>query len=232
MQCVRSITTAVVLLVSGTLVLGYAQQDQKKERQGKPEARHSTPHKPASTEAKPQHSQSPPQHQQVRGREPQGPPQRRVVQEQKIDQAQEARRAEHRRVRQQAAKWQNERAWARQGAWRGGGTWRKNRAQHWEAEHRTWAQRGGYGGYHISPATFKLHFGSQHPFRMRGRPTIYLGYPRFVYGGFSFLLVDPWPESWADNWYAEDDVYVDYDDGYYLVNRRFPNFRLAVMVVL
>jgi hypothetical protein len=43
-----------------------------------------------------------------------------------------------------------------------------------------------------------------------------MGYPRFQYGGFSFMLVDPWPEYWAEDWYDTDDLYIDYDDGYYL----------------
>jgi hypothetical protein len=70
---------------------------------------------------------------------------------------------------------------------------------------------------------------------MHNRPAIYMGYPRFSYGGFSFLLVDPWPEYWAENWYDTDDVYVDYDDydnGYYLYNRRHPNVRLAITVIM
>ena len=97
--------------------------------------------------------------------------------------------------------------------------------RHWESDHRTWAQRGGYGGYYIPQDRFSLYFGSQHWFRMHSRPTIYMGYPRFSYGGFSFLLVDPWPEYWAENWYDTDDVYIDYDDGYYLYNRRYPGVR-------
>jgi len=63
-------------------------------------------------------------------------------------------------------------------------------------------------------------------------PSIYMGYPRFSYGGFSFMLVDPWPEYWAQNWYDTDDVYIDYDNGYYLYNRRYPDVRLAVTVAL
>jgi hypothetical protein len=62
---------------------------------------------------------------------------------------------------------------------------------------------------------------------------MYLGYPRFEYGGYSFLLVDPWPEYWSDNWYASDDLYVDYDnDGYYLFDRNYPQVRLAVTIAL
>jgi hypothetical protein len=68
-----------------------------------------------------------------------------------------------------------------------------------------------------------------------GSPTIYMGYPRFSYGGFSFMLLDPWPEYWAENWYSNDDVYIDYDyddGGYYLYNRRYTDVRLALMVVM
>jgi hypothetical protein len=131
--------------------------------------------------------------------------------------------------------WQEQRGWLQQGGWQGRGTWQQGRAQRWESEHRTWAQRGGYGGYFIPQARFSLYFGSQHWFRMHNRPAIYMGYPRFSYGGFSFLLVDPWPEYWAENWYDTDDVYVDYDDydnGYYLYNRRHPNVRLAITVIM
>jgi hypothetical protein len=44
----------------------------------------------------------------------------------------------------------------------------------------------------IPQATFGLSFGSGHFFHL-GIPAMYLGYPRFSYGGFSFLMVDPWP---------------------------------------
>jgi hypothetical protein len=67
---------------------------------------------------------------------------------------------------------------------------------------------------------------------MNAMPAIYMGYPRFQYGGFSFLLLDPWPEYWAENWYQTDDVYIDYDNGYYLCNRRYPDVRLAITVAL
>jgi hypothetical protein len=59
-----------------------------------------------------------------------------------------------------------------------------------------------------------------------------MGYPRFRYNGFSFLLLDPWPEYWAESWYSSDDVYIDYDDGYYLYNRRHPSVRLAITVLM
>jgi hypothetical protein len=129
--------------------------------------------------------------------------------------------------------WQQQRGWLQQGGgWQGHATFQQDRAQHWDSDHRTWAQRGGYGGYYIPQDRFSLYFGSQHFFRLRSLPAIYQGYPRFDYGGFSFLLLDPWPEYWADNWYATDDVYVDYDDGYYLYDRSYPQVRLAIMIAL
>ena len=63
-------------------------------------------------------------------------------------------------------------------------------------------------------------------------PTIYMGYPRFEYGGFSFLLVDPYPEAWPLDWFDTDDLYIDYDNGYYLYDRRYPGVALAVTVVM
>lgn len=46
------------------------------------------------------------------------------------------------------------------------------------------------------------------------------------------MMVDPWPEYWSNNWYSSDDLYVDYDDGYYLYNCRYPGTRIAIAVVL
>ena len=129
------------------------------------------------------------------------------------------------------------RGWQQQQGWRGGGgwqehrTWQEHRAHHWESDHRNWAQRGGYGGAFIPQRHFYGRFGYEHAFRIN-RPTIYMGYPRFRYGGYGFIFVDPWPEYWADDWYQNDDVYIDYDDGYYLHNPRYPGVSIAISVVL
>ena len=62
---------------------------------------------------------------------------------------------------------------------------------------------------------------------------IYDGYPQFRYGGYNFLIVDPWPAYWDDGWYESDDLYISYDgDGYYLHNRRYPEVALAVVATL
>lgn len=136
------------------------------------------------------------------------------------------------RAAETARAWQSRDTW-RRGAWPAHSSWREHRAQHWERDHRSWAQRGGYGGYRIPEPQFVSRFGDRHPFRIGSRPVIYQGYPRFRCGGYWFLMVDPWPEFWVDDWYLTDEVYVDYyGDGYYLVNPRYPGIRVAITVFL
>jgi hypothetical protein len=131
-----------------------------------------------------------------------------------------------------ARAWQGRDTW-RRNAWPARATWREHRAEHWERDHRTWAQRGGYGGYRIPEPQFVSRFGVSHPFLIGTRPVIYQGYPRFRCGGYWFLIVDPWPEFWVDDWYMADRVYIDYyGDGYYLVNPRYPGIRIAITVFL
>jgi hypothetical protein len=143
--------------------------------------------------------------------------------------AQQAR--EPQRSKQQALAWQNQRGWQQNGGWQGHSSWQQDRSHDWQHDHRNWAQRGGYGGYFIPQSIFNLHFGTQHYFRISSQPVMYEGYPRFDYGGFSFILVDPWPDNWPDNWYAVDDLYIVYDNGYYLYNRQYPGPGLAISVV-
>jgi len=194
----------------------------------------------------PQQQQQPQRAQQPRQRDQQQPQQQQQPQraeqprqrdQQQPQQQQQPQRAQQnyqpqQRSQQQARSWQQQKGWQRQGAWQGGSSWQQDRARNWASDHRTWAQRGGYGGFYIPQASFGLYFGSRHFFRLQTRPVMYMGYPRFDYGGYSFLLLDPWPEYWSDNWYDADDLYIDYDNydgGYYLYNRTDPQIRLAVM---
>lgn len=112
------------------------------------------------------------------------------------------------------------------------GTWPDRRAHDWQAEHRSWQQRGGYQGYRIPTARYRSAFGPSHSFRMFGFPLVVVGgFPRFQYGGLWFSVMDPWPEYWSDNWYGSDDLYVEfYGGGYYLRNRRHPLDRMALTV--
>jgi hypothetical protein len=133
----------------------------------------------------------------------------------------------------QAKSWQQQRGWVKQGGgWQPHTSFQQGRDQNWASDHRDWAQRGGYGGAYIPQASFGLYFGSAHYFHIGTVPVMYMGYPRFAYGGYSFMVLDPWPGSWQENWYASDDVYIDYSDGYYLHDRRYPGVSLAVSVVL
>ena len=110
----------------------------------------------------------------------------------------------------------------------------EDRAHSWQSEHRNWQQRGGYNGYRIPDVRFNGYFGPSHAFRISGLPySVVGGYPRFRYDGYWLTLVDPWPGTWANDWYDSDDVYVVYaDNGYYLYNRRYPSVGLAIRVSL
>jgi len=194
--------------------------------------------RPAETRSAPAHAAAPAQNaQKSQPRRAEQATARPAAPAQQQHPAQQARQqtpaqAQPQRTRQQAQTWQQQRGWQRPGAWQGRATWQLDVSQHWSSDHRTWAQRGGYGGYLIPLATFNLSFGSRHFFRLGAMPGMYDGYPRFSDGGFSFLIVDPWPSDWGANWYSADDVYVDYNDGYYLCNRSFPQERLAIAIAL
>ncbi|HYM09559.1 MAG TPA: hypothetical protein VEU62_02440 [Bryobacterales bacterium] len=242
MKLGRVISTAALSLVLGTIAPAYGQHDQQ-EKQDKPEKQQGQQHQQGQRAQQPQQQSQPQQQERQRAQQPQqqNRPQQheqqraQQPQQQSQPQQQERQRAQQQqpqRTRQQARVWQQQRGWLQQGGWQGQGTWQQDRAQHWQNEHRSWRQRGGYGGYYIPQDRFFVYFGSQHWFRIGGRPTIFMGYPRFQYGGFSFILVDPWPEYWREDWYATDDVYVDYDDGYYLYNRRYPGVGIAISLVL
>jgi hypothetical protein len=86
----------------------------------------------------------------------------------------------------------------------------------------------GNGGGRIPDDKFRSHFGRDHHFHV-SRPTVVGGQPRFESGGFTFIIVDPWPVGWD---YA-DDCYIDYVDGEYLLfDLAHPGASIVVNVVL
>jgi DNA mismatch repair ATPase MutL len=258
MKSMRVVSTAGIFLLLGTLAPVFAQRDgdkqgdSGKEEKGQPQRaqepqqerqpqpqRAQQPQQQQQKQAQPQRAQQPQQQQQKqaqpqRAQQPQQQQQRQgsQPQQQQPQRAQQNYQPPAQRSQQQARSWQQQKGWAQQGAWQGHASWQQNRAQHWASDHRTWAQRGGYGGFYIPQASFGLYFGDQHFFRLHALPVMYMGYPRFEYGGYSFLLVDPWPEYWSDNWFDSDDLYIDYNDGYYLHDRRYPDVGLAVTIML
>jgi hypothetical protein len=73
---------------------------------------------------------------------------------------------------------------------------------------------------------FRSSFGKEHHLHV-GRTTTINNRPGFVYGGYSFILVDAWPGDWA----YTDDCYVDDIDGeYFLFDLLHPGMRIALMV--
>lgn len=240
MKNVRVTITAAACLSLGTLAPVYAQheaqgdkpaakQEEKQSHTGKPspmQEKSAPPHAQKTKQQAPQpRAQQPKPVERAQQAQPQSKPQPHAAQ---VQQA----RQQPQRTEQQARTWQQNKGWQQPGVWQAHASWQQDRSSNWSSDHRTWAQRGGYGGYYIPQDSYNRSFGSQHSFRLGSQPVMYLGYPRFEYGGFSFLLVDPWPEAWAMNWYASDDVYIDYDNGYYLCDTRYPQMRLAITVEL
>jgi hypothetical protein len=131
----------------------------------------------------------------------------------------------------QSRQWHDNRGWEKGSKWRGHGNWKGNRSANWHRDHATWIQRGGYQGYYIPGPTFSQHFGRNNGFLIASQPVVYQGYSRFNHGGQSFVMVDPYPSAWSTNWYARDEVVVEYDQGYYLYNRKHPGYPIALVVV-
>jgi hypothetical protein len=75
---------------------------------------------------------------------------------------------------------------------------------------------------------FRANFGRAHTFRIN-HVTMVSGTPQFVYGGYTFVIVGPWPAVWL----YTDDCYIDFiDDQYYLFDLAHPGMRILVKVVL
>jgi hypothetical protein len=79
---------------------------------------------------------------------------------------------------------------------------------------------------HIPDNTFHQNFGRQHTFVVN-QPVIVSGRPQIVYGGYTFVFLDPWPVEWA----YTDQCYIDYIDGeYFLFDMLYPGVRVALFV--
>jgi len=91
-------------------------------------------------------------------------------------------------------------------------------------DHPAEAKQGG----HIPDDRFRANFGREHTFTI-GHPVIVEGTPRFQYGGYWFVIAQPWPVGWA----YTDVVYVDYIDGeYFLLSPVHPGVQIAINVIL
>lgn len=91
-------------------------------------------------------------------------------------------------------------------------------------EHPVQGRQGG----RIPDDRFRANFGRQHTFTV-GHPVIVEGTPRFQYGGYWFVIAQPWPAGWG----YDDPVYVDYvDGGYFLLSPVHPGVQIAINVIL
>lgn len=81
---------------------------------------------------------------------------------------------------------------------------------------------------HIPDDRFRGQFGRAHTFAVRP-VVVNQGQQGFIYGGYTFVFLDPWPADWA----YSDNCYVDYvDDDYYLYDMMHPGMRIALFVVM
>lgn len=248
MKKIVIISSAALALVFGIAIPAFAQQEEKgakqdqskqqpkAKEQAKPEEQHGqqqqqNPDKHQSQD-KQQHAQQ--QQQQDQNKQQHAQQQEQSKQQQQhIQQQQNEYKRQHQdqnnqpqHAQQQYPQHSPEQHRDEQRAWQ------DHRATSWQSDHRSWQQRGGYDGYRIPEDRYRGHFGPQHWFRIHDRPfVVYDGYPRFQYGGYWVTLLDPWPEYWSNDWYDNDDVYVDYgNDGYYMYNRRYPGVGIAISI--
>lgn len=84
----------------------------------------------------------------------------------------------------------------------------------------------------IPDEKFRANFGRQHTFTTTTviqTRTIVPGQTRFVYSGYNFIILEPWPTGWV----MTDMCYIDFIDGeYFLVDVVHPEFRIGLSVVL
>jgi len=89
------------------------------------------------------------------------------------------------------------------------------------------AQRSDDHAGRIPDDRFRAHFGHEHTFVIN-RVTVVSGAPRFQYGGYWFVIADPWPSGWL----YTDDCYIDFIDGeYFLFDLAHPGVRIAINVM-
>jgi cytoskeletal protein RodZ len=83
---------------------------------------------------------------------------------------------------------------------------------------------------HIPDDKFKANFGRQHTFtatQVITEKTVVVNQTQFVYGGYTFVFLDPWPSAWM----FTDPCYVDYVGGeYVLIDVLHPGMQIALFV--
>jgi len=94
-----------------------------------------------------------------------------------------------------------------------------------EKNQRPAAVQSGKGG-RIPDAKFRANFGRQHTVVIH-QPVIVQGQPRFQFGGYWFIISEPWPAGWA----YTDECYIDFVDGeYVLLDLLHPGMQVVLVV--
>ena len=223
--------TAILSLLLGVSAPAYAQHEEQGEEQDHAKQEQGG-HEQAGHEQ--QHAQQQrAQQQQDQQNQQQAQQEQRHQDQHNQQQAQQERRHQDQRNQQQARERQQPQRGEQQQRVQQS-AWQEHRSRDWQSDHRNWQQRGGYRGYRIPDDRYRGYFGPSHGFRINGLPFLVVGgYPRFQYQGYWISAVDPWPEYWGNDWYDNDDVYVNYvDNGYYLYNRRYPGEGIAINITL
>jgi hypothetical protein len=242
MKTIGITSTAILSLLLGIAAPAYAQHEEQGERQdhaqqqggheqGKPEQQHGQQH----AQQQDQHNQQQAQHNQQQAQHNQQQVQQKQQQQDQHNQQQAQQRQEQQNLHnQQQARARQQPQHSHQQQQVRQSAWQQHRSQNWQSDHRNWQQRGGYSGYRIPDDRYRGYFGPSHGFRINTLPFLVVGgYPRFQYQGYWISTVDPWPDNWGNDWYDNDDVYVNYvDNGYYLYNRRYPSEGIAINITL
>ncbi len=260
MKALATLGTAVLFLALGTVVPAFAQHEQEEAKPEQKQQEQAEPQQHAQQQSQPkeqqhaqQQSQPKEQPQAKQQSEPkqqpkeqqakqqsqpkqqpkeqqakqQGQPKQQPKEQQQAKQQSQPKQQQHaQQGKQQPVQHTQEQQHAQQAAWQG------HQSQNWQSDHRTWQQRGGYHGYRIPDNRYNGYFGPNYAFVIYSQPyQVVGGFPQFQYSGYWFTLVDPWPSTWANNWYQTDDVYVVYaDNGYYMYNQRYPGVGIAISV--
>ena len=238
MKIIGITSTAILSLVLGVAAPAYAQHDEqgenqdhaKQEQGGHEQAGHEQQH---GQQQRAQGQQQRAQQQQDQHNQQQAQQNQRQQDQHNQQQAQQEQRHQDQHNQQQARERQQPQRGEQQQRVQQS-AWQEHRSHDWQSDHRDWRQRGGYRGYRIPDDRYRGYFGPSHGFRINGLPFLVVGgYPRFQYQGYWISTVDPWPEYWGNDWYDNDDVYVNYvDNGYYLYNRRYPGEGIAINITL
>ncbi len=230
MKTVGITGAAVLSLFLGIAAPAYAQHDEQGDRQD--HGQQQGGHEQGRAEPQRGQQQHAQQRQQQQDQHNQQQSQQRQQQQDQHNQRQSQQRQQQQDQHRQQARQQPQRTYQQQRVRQS--AWQQHRSQNWQSDHRNWRQRGGYRGYRIPDDRYRGYFGPSHGFRINTLPFLVVGgYPRFQYQGYWISAVDPWPEYWGNDWYENDDVYVNYvDNGYYLYNRRYPREGIAINITL